>query len=226
MADLGCVRSASEEGRIQEFTSIPERFTGENGRAWVRRQQERARSGQGWSLAVGNALTGEALGCIVLMLRPQAGVAGIGFWLVPEARNSGYATRAVRLLSDWGLEAPRLHRIEALVEPENDASVRVLSKCGFEYEGRLSSYLQFPTRRADALVFSRTRRSIPLRPLPQYLAPRARTPKARLRAARPRFRRLSGWARGRGRPCGCRPWGLRGSRRRIPRRGRPGGQCC
>ena len=93
MADLGCVRSTSEEGSIQEFTSIPERFTGENGRTWVRRQQERARSGQGWSLAVGNAFTGEALGCIVLMLRPQAGVAGIGYWLVPEARNSGYATR-------------------------------------------------------------------------------------------------------------------------------------
>ena len=73
MADLGCVRSVSEEGRIQEHTSIPERFTGENGRAWGRRQQERARSSQGWSLAIGDALTGEALGCIVLMLRPQAG---------------------------------------------------------------------------------------------------------------------------------------------------------
>jgi [ribosomal protein S5]-alanine N-acetyltransferase len=161
MADLGCVRSVSEEGRIQEHTSSPERFAGENGRAWVRRQQERARSSQGWSLAIGDALTGEALGCIVLMLRPQAGVAGIGYWLAPEARNSGYATRAVRLLSDWGLKEQRLHRSEAWVEPGNDASVRVLSKCGFEYEGRLPSFLQFPTRRADALVFSRTRRSVP-----------------------------------------------------------------
>ncbi len=161
MADLGCVRSASEEGRIQEHTSIPERFTGENGRAQVRRQQERARSSQGLSLAIGDSLTGEALGCKVLMLRPQAGVAGIGYWLVPEARNSGYATRAVRLLSDWGLKEQRLHRIEAWVEPGNDASVRVLSKCGFEDEGRLPSFLQFPTRRADALVFSRTRRAVP-----------------------------------------------------------------
>ena len=161
MADLGCVRSASDEGRIPEYTSVPERFTAESGRAWVRRQRDRARSGQGWSLAIGDAPTGEALGCIVLTLRPQAGVAGIGYWIVPEARNGGYATGAVRLLSDWGLREQRLRRIEAWVEPGNDASVRVLSKSGFEYEGRLPSALRFTTRRADALVFSRTRRSIP-----------------------------------------------------------------
>ena len=161
MADLGCVRSASEEGRIPEYTSVPERFTAESGRAWVRRQQERTRSGQGWSLAIGDAPTGEALGCIVLMLRPQAGVAGIGYWIVPEARNSGYATRAVALLSNWGLREQGLHRIEAWVEPGNDASVRVLSKSGFEYEGRLPSFIRFPTRRAYALIFARNRNSTP-----------------------------------------------------------------
>ena len=131
LADLGCVRSASEEGRIQEYTSIPERFTEKNGRAWVQRQQARTRSGQGWSLAIGDALTGEALGCIVLMLRPQAVVAGVGYWLVPEARGSGYATRAVRLLGDWGLEEQGLHRIEAWVEPykywRNDYPVSTFS---------------------------------------------------------------------------------------------------
>ena len=157
VADLGCVRAASEEGRVPKYTSVPERFTEEDGRAWIRRQQERTRTGQGWSLAIGDARTAEALGCVVLMLRPQAGVAGIGYWLVPEARARGYATRAVGLLTAWGLGAGGLDRIEAWVEPGNDASVRVLSRCGFEYEGRLHSFLRFPTRRADALVFSRIR---------------------------------------------------------------------
>ena len=157
VADLGCVRTASGDDRTHEATSLPERFTETDGRAWIRRQQERTRSGQGWSLAVGDGQTSEALGCVVLMLRPQAGVAGVGYWLVPEARNRGYATRAVGLLTTWGLEVQGLDRIEAWVEPGNDASIRVLSKCGFEYEGRLRSFLQFPTRRADALVFSRIR---------------------------------------------------------------------
>lgn len=105
VADLGCVRAASEEGRVHEYTSVPERFTEEDGRAWIRRQQKRTRAGQGWSLAIGDARTAEALGCVVLMLRPQVGVAGIGYWLIPEARNRGLATRAVGLLTTWGLGA-------------------------------------------------------------------------------------------------------------------------
>lgn len=157
MADLGCVEAASEEGRIPEGTSVPEEFTGENGEAWIRRQHGRTQSGQGWSLAIADVRTGEAIGCTVLILRPQAGVASIGYWLIPEARNRGYTTRAVRMLAKWGLESAGLERIEAWVEPGNDASVRVLSKCDFEYEGRLRSFLQFPTRRTDALVFSRIR---------------------------------------------------------------------
>ena len=161
VADLGCVRAASEEGRVYEYTSVPERFTEEAGRAWIRRQQERTRGGQGWSLAIADGRSAKAFGCVVLMLRPQVGVAGIGYWLIPKARNRGYATRAVGLLTTWGLGAGGLDKIEAWVEPDNAASVRVLSRCGFEYEGRLRSFLRFPTRRADALVFSRIREPEP-----------------------------------------------------------------
>ena len=93
-ADLECVRAASEEVRIHEATSVPERFTEEDGKAWIRRQRERTRAGQGWSLAIGDARTAEAFGCVVLMLRPEAGAAGIGYWLTPQARGRGYATSA------------------------------------------------------------------------------------------------------------------------------------
>lgn len=159
--DIGRVRAASEEGRIPEYTSVPERFTQESGRAWIRRQQGRSQAGDGWPLAIADAQTGEALGRAAPMLRPQAGVAGIGYWLVPESRGRGHAARAVGLLTDWGLGAGGLERIEAWVEPGNEASVRVLAGCGFGYEGRLRSFLSFPTRRADALVFSRLRGSEP-----------------------------------------------------------------
>ena len=151
----GASRPRAGGGSIHEATSVPERFAEKAGKTWIRRQQERTRDDRGWSLAIGDARTAEAVGCVVLMLRPQVGVAGIGYWLVPGARNSGHATRAVGLLTRWGLEAGGLDRIEAWVEPCNQESVRVLSRCGFELEGRLRSFLQFPTRRTDALVFSR-----------------------------------------------------------------------
>jgi RimJ/RimL family protein N-acetyltransferase len=155
MVDLACVESASGDPRIPDGTTVPRAFSQEAGRSWIARQHGRRESGHGWSLAVGDADTGSALGCATLLLRPQEGVAGIGYWLVPGARGRGLASRAVRLLAEWGLRERGLARVEAWVEPDNAASVAVLIRCGFEHEGRLRSFLSFPSRRCDALVLSR-----------------------------------------------------------------------
>jgi ribosomal protein S18 acetylase RimI-like enzyme len=45
-------------------------------------------------------------------------------------------------------------RVEALVEPENTPSQRVLEGVGFQREGHLRSYLVFDGRRADAFIYS------------------------------------------------------------------------
>ena len=90
-----------------------------------------------------------------MMLRPQHGVAGVGYWVVPSHRGYGHASRAVGLVSQWALSNVGLARVEAWVEPGNSASRRVLTTAGFVCEGTLRSFLSFPTRRADALVFSR-----------------------------------------------------------------------
>ncbi|MFP4636098.1 MAG: GNAT family N-acetyltransferase [Nitriliruptoraceae bacterium] len=155
VTDLLCVKAASDEGIIPESTTVPSPFTEEAGRAWIERQRSRVAWGQGWSLAVTEIPADVAVGCAALLLRAQEGVAGVGYWLVPEARGKGLATHAVALLTEWGLQQADLARVEAWVEPGNQASIEVLSRCGFEHEGRLRSFLSFPTRRADALVFSR-----------------------------------------------------------------------
>lgn len=156
-SDLGCVREASLDPGIPEGTTVPAQYSDIAGREFVERQWGRTETGQGWSLAIAEATTDEALGCAVLMLRPQAGVAGIGYWLVPRARGLRYGSRAVALLTTWGLTEGGMERIEAWVEPDNVASARLLEGCGYVREGRLRSFLSFPSRRADALVFSRLR---------------------------------------------------------------------
>jgi ribosomal-protein-alanine N-acetyltransferase len=49
---------------------------------------------------------------------------------------------------------PAVVRLEALVEPDNDGSIRVLEGAGFRREGLLRAYLGFDTIRADALIYS------------------------------------------------------------------------
>lgn len=90
------------------------------------------------------------------MVRPQPGVVGIGYWVVPLARGRGLGTHAVGLLSHWALAEAGIARVEAWVEPENTASQRVLEGAGFRREGVLRSFLSHAERRADAVVFSRT----------------------------------------------------------------------
>jgi [ribosomal protein S5]-alanine N-acetyltransferase len=95
---------------------------------------------------------------VVLLLRPNGGrrdgTAEVGYWVIPRGRGRGYASSAVALAARWGLGDGGLARIEALVEPENVASQRVLEHAGFEREGHLRSYLVFGDRRADVLIYS------------------------------------------------------------------------
>lgn len=154
MGDLGCLRAAAEDPRIPAGTTVPAVFTPDAARAFVERQWSRETSGAGLSLAITDG-GGDAVGCCVLLLRPQEGVAGIGLWLVPAARGRGLASSAVRLLTDWALHAAGLARVEAWVEPSNTASLHVLTAAGFTREGLLRSFLAFPDRRADAVVLSR-----------------------------------------------------------------------
>jgi len=105
------------------------------------------------SQAIADPVSNEALGAATLMVR-QSGTASIGYWLLPRARGRGLASAAVILLATWAASDGPFDRIEALVEPNNIASQRVLEKAGFRREGLLRSYLVFDEQRVDASIFS------------------------------------------------------------------------
>ncbi|MGI5146861.1 GNAT family N-acetyltransferase [Plantactinospora sp. CA-294935] len=153
--DLSCVEQASQDPRIPQGTTVPAHYTTEAGLTYIARQHARLTSGQGVALAITHQHTDQAIGHINLIARPQQGVAGIGYWIVPDARRQGIASRAISLTTTWGLSPGNFARIEAWVEPDNHASQRALEINGYLQEGRLRSFLTFGTRRADVLVYSR-----------------------------------------------------------------------
>jgi RimJ/RimL family protein N-acetyltransferase len=59
----------------------------------------------------------------------------VGYWLLPEARGRGFATRAVRLICDWAFQDLALPGLRLLTEPENLASQRVAERAGFRRQG-------------------------------------------------------------------------------------------
>lgn len=61
--------------------------------------------------------------------------AEIGFWLLPQYWHKGYSLEALQAVMEFWTNEKGLHRMEAFVEPENEASCRLLEKAGFAREG-------------------------------------------------------------------------------------------
>jgi RimJ/RimL family protein N-acetyltransferase len=83
-----------------------------------------------------------------------AGRASVGYWLLPEARGKGLASRAVALVARWALLDLALARLALLTAPSNWQSQRVAERSGFHREGVLRSYVEIDGRRVDQVSFS------------------------------------------------------------------------
>jgi ribosomal-protein-alanine N-acetyltransferase len=59
----------------------------------------------------------------------------IGYHIVPPEWGKGYATEASHAVIRWCFENLNVHRIQADCTAGNDASERVMVKCGFKLEG-------------------------------------------------------------------------------------------
>jgi len=77
----------------------------------------------------------------------------LGYWLLSEGRGRGIATRVARALATHAFYVG-LQRVEAVVRPENTASIRVLERAGFTREGLMRSLLRHEGARADAYLYS------------------------------------------------------------------------
>lgn len=66
---------------------------------------------------------------------PVDGRVELGYGIVDEYRNRGFATETTRALVDWGFDCDDVVEIIAETMPELGASIRVLEKCGFVHSG-------------------------------------------------------------------------------------------
>jgi RimJ/RimL family protein N-acetyltransferase len=78
----------------------------------------------------------------------------VGYWVARPARGRGVATRAVRLLSAWGLRELGLDRIELLVIEGNDASCRVAEAAGYRREGLLRRHREIKGTARDMVMYA------------------------------------------------------------------------
>lgn len=85
-----------------------------------------------------------------------------GYIFAEDAWGKGYATEALQAMVNLAARV-EIRRLYAICHTAHDASWKVLEKCGFEREGILRSYMEFPNLKPgelfDVFCYARVFRS-------------------------------------------------------------------
>lgn len=110
------------------------------------------------SFAVTEAETGRLAGAIELApdrYRPDANSNELGYWLGTPFQGRGLMTEAAEAVITYGFLQKGLAQIGICTDPVNRRSRRVISKCGFIFEGRIRrTYKIYDGSLRDSLLFS------------------------------------------------------------------------
>ncbi len=132
-ADAAAIANLADDwGVARNLTErFPHPYRLEDAEGWIELQHSRDPQ-EFWVIQSG----GEVAGGIGLESFDghRTGSAEIGYWLGRDFWGQGLATAACAAVTEIGFERG-LRRIEALVYSRNEASARVLEKCGYVREG-------------------------------------------------------------------------------------------
>jgi RimJ/RimL family protein N-acetyltransferase len=78
--------------------------------------------------------TNESIGMCGLIKRDTLEDVDIGYAFLPRFWSKGYAVEAARATKEYAKHVIGLNRIVAIVDPENEGSIRVLEKIGLNLE--------------------------------------------------------------------------------------------
>jgi RimJ/RimL family protein N-acetyltransferase len=138
--------------------SIPQPYTPADARAWLSQTGQSWSDGAGAPFAVVEGPSGRLLGGIGIRWTDRINRIGeVGYWVREDARGRGVTTRALRLLTDWALEAAGCERLVLRADTKNVPSLRVAERAGFVREGveRAARFSARQGHRVDFAVYSR-----------------------------------------------------------------------
>jgi RimJ/RimL family protein N-acetyltransferase len=145
----------SADPSVLQFTRVPAQRDARFVAGWIAGYVQGWEDGARAGFAIIDPDDGAFLGmCGLIRIEWDASEAEIGYVTAPAARGRGVAGRAIDLVSRWGLRELGLARIEAWIDVENEASLKVAERAGYRSEGvRRSAYFK-DGQRADMAVYS------------------------------------------------------------------------
>ncbi|PVX47337.1 ribosomal-protein-alanine N-acetyltransferase [Flavobacterium sp. 103] len=87
-------------------------------------------------------------------MKPEHYRAEVGYMLFPEYNGKGIVSEALQRVVEYGFKDMKLHSIEAVLDPENKGSEKVLIKNGFVKEAHLIENEYYEGRFLDSMIYS------------------------------------------------------------------------
>ena len=87
-------------------------------------------------------------------MKPENYRAEVGYILSPEFHGKGIITEALKKVIQFGFEEMGLNSIEAVIDPENFGSEKVLLKNNFVKEGHFKEHTFFEGKFLDSVFYS------------------------------------------------------------------------
>lgn len=160
-SDIAVVQAASFDPHIPLITTVPTNDSAADALAFIAQQHDRLTTLAGYSFAIADAHTDEAVGQIGLWLRNiDNGRADIGYWIEAGHRQAGYATAALGLLTEWAFTITEVARLELSVEPWNEPSWRLAERLGFRREGLMRQWQRVGKERKDMYFYALLRSDV------------------------------------------------------------------
>ncbi|MDL4816742.1 GNAT family N-acetyltransferase [Actinomadura opuntiae] len=126
---IGLVRASAElHGPWMSLPSTPEQY-----RAYVRRYARPDEESVLVCLRGSGAIAGVVNINSIIRGRFQSG--SIAYAAFAPTAGQGYMTEGVTLVVRYAFEQLQLHRLEAQIQPDNHASINLVRRAGFRYEG-------------------------------------------------------------------------------------------
>lgn len=100
--------------------------------------------------------TGEHIGKLefTVLQRGRFNWCILGYLIHNQYWNNGYASEMLRIINQIGLKLD-FHRIEAHIHPDNIASIKVIEKNKFLFEGIRESFMYEDNQWKDYMIFSK-----------------------------------------------------------------------
>ena len=140
-SDIESIYQACQDPLISHFTTVPANYTLEHAQSFVRQlDPEGLQSKREIRFIIeSNQGATPGLAGVISFHSPNFNnkVAEIGYWIAKEHRGKSIGTTAVKVLTNFGFETMGWNRIEAMIDHDNEASKKVVTRAGYEHEGLL-----------------------------------------------------------------------------------------